>query len=97
MLDTQNLHYSDRECDKIHRVAFVIVDPSLHCDYGLTSECPDNIVALMTYCCRNRESGDCRIRNRNWILNLVRQLPEPASKNNSDLRAQSSNMLFHVV
>ena len=32
-----DLHYPDRQCDKLHRITLVIMNPALHCNDSLSA------------------------------------------------------------
>src|SRR5574344_91153 len=54
----QYFHYSYRQCDHFHRIAFIEMDSALHCNYELAAKFAGNEIAFMANSGGNREPRD---------------------------------------
>ena len=76
VLNTQNLHHSDRQSNKLHRIALIIMEASLHRNHELASKLTCNEISLMSDCCGYRKSGDFLVWYNYLIFNLFSKLTQ---------------------
>ena len=78
-LDSQFIHYSDRECYLLHSVSFIVVEPSLHRKHALASELPNDESAIVSLNGRNREMGNILVWHFPCYVYLVSQIAKPGA------------------
>ena len=97
ILYSKHFHYADRESDKFHRVAFIVVETPLHGNDELSSEFSRNEISLVTDCRRHRKSRNFPVRDDNRVLNLVGKLSKPAAKHYSHNRFSPAELYADVL
>ena len=80
ILDAEDLHHPDRKSHELHRIAFIIMEASLHGHDEFSAQLSCYEVALMTYCCRHRETWYLLIWNHYRIFYFIGKLSKTAAK-----------------